>query len=124
MASKSCFTRQHRLLHSREFQHVFNNTQYKSADSLLTVLATDNDFDQARLGLALSKKRIKTAVARNRLKRLIRESFRRHQHDLPNIDIVVIGQTRAAQVSNQVIFDCLDVHWKNLAARCKKSSSP
>jgi ribonuclease P protein component len=123
MASNSCFTRQQRLLHSREFQHVFNNTQYKSADSLLVLLAADNDCDQARLGLALSKKRIKTAVARNRLKRLIRESFRRHRHELPSIDIIVIGQTRAEQVSNQVIYDCLDVHWKNLTARCKKSSS-
>ncbi|WP_455365382.1 ribonuclease P protein component [Kaarinaea lacus] len=123
MASNSCFTRQHRLLHSREFQHVFNNTQYKSADRLLILLAADNESGQPRLGLALSKKRIKTAVARNRLKRLIRESFRRHQHELPNIDVVVIGQTRAAQVSNQEIFNCLDIHWKNLTARCKKSSS-
>jgi ribonuclease P protein component len=123
MASNSCFTRQHRLLHSREFQQVFNNTQYKSADQLLTLLAVSNECHQARLGLALSKKRIKTAVARNRLKRLIRESFRRHQRELPSIDIVVIGQNRAAQVSNQEIFDCLDVHWKNLTAKCKNSSS-
>ncbi|WP_455221057.1 ribonuclease P protein component [Kaarinaea lacus] len=122
MASNSCFTRQQRLLHSREFQQVFNNTRCKSADPLLTLLATYNDCDQARLGLALSKKRIKNAVARNRLKRLIRESFRRHQHELPNIDIVVLGQSRAEQVSNQEVFDCLEVHWKNLTARCKKSS--
>ncbi|HEY5604304.1 MAG TPA: ribonuclease P protein component [Gammaproteobacteria bacterium] len=123
MAANSCFTRQHRLLQSREFQHVFNNTQCKSADQLLTLLAAFNDGDQARLGLALSKKRIRTAVARNHLKRLVRESFRHHQHTLPNIDIVVVGQTRAAQVSNQEILASLDVHWKNLTAKCKKSSS-
>jgi ribonuclease P protein component len=124
MVSRSCFSRQVRLLHSREFQRVFNNTDCKSADSLLTVLASRNDGDNARLGLAISKKRIKTAVARNRLKRLIRESFRQHQHELGSIDIVIMGQSRAADVSNQQILDCLQNHWKNLTARCKKSSSP
>ncbi|WP_455209342.1 ribonuclease P protein component [Kaarinaea lacus] len=123
MAANTCFTRQHRLLHSREFQQVFNNTQCKSADQLLILLAAQNDCNRTRLGLALSKKRVKTAVDRNRLKRLVRESFRRHQQGLPSIDIVVIAQTRAAQASNQEIFNSLEVHWKNLTARCKNSLS-
>ena len=123
MASTTCFARQYRLLQSREFQRVFSNTQCKSADQLLTILAASNDCDHARLGLAISKKRIKSAVARNQLKRLVRDSFRRHQNELQNIDIIVIGHTRAAQVSNQEILDCLNQHWKNLAARCKNLSS-
>ena len=120
MASNTGFARPFRLLHSREFQHVFNKTECKSTDSLLVILAAFNDCDHPRLGLALSKKRINKAVARNRLKRLIRESFRLHHHELQNIDIVVIANSRAAQVSNQQIFACLDMHWKNLAKRCKK----
>jgi len=85
------------------------------------LLAASNDCDHARLGLAISKKRIKTAVARNRLKRLVRDSFRRHHNELRNIDIVVIGHSRAAEVSNQEIFDSLNEHWKNLTVRCKNS---
>ncbi|WP_455200444.1 ribonuclease P protein component [Kaarinaea lacus] len=121
MAPITCFTRQYRLLQSREFQRVFSNTQCKSADRLLILLAASNDCDHARLGLAISKKRIKTAVARNRLKRLVRDSFRRHQNEMRNIDIVVIGHASAAQASNQELFDSLNKHWKTLTARCKNS---
>src|SRR5699024_1996593 len=40
----------------------------------------------ARLGLAVSRKVSPRAVERNRIKRQIRESFRRHRPDLPNVD--------------------------------------
>jgi ribonuclease P protein component len=123
MVSLSCFSRQARLLHSHEFQRVFNNTECKSADALLTVLAVRNDCGHPRLGLAISKKRIKTAVARNRLKRLIRESFRQHKNELANVDIVVLGQTRVVGVSNKTAVECLETHWKNITKRCKKLSS-
>jgi len=123
MVSLSCFSRQARLLHSREFQRVFKNTDCKSADALITVLAVRNDCGHPRLGLAISKKRIKTAVARNRLKRLVRESFRLHRNELTNVDVVVLGQNKAANVSNKHVLDSLDVHWKNITNRCKKLPS-
>jgi len=83
------------------------------------MLACVNTDGHPRLGLALSKKRIKTSVARNRLKRLIRDSFRHHQQLLPNIDIVVISQTRTALAPNKKIYQHLHQHWMKLAARCK-----
>jgi ribonuclease P protein component len=123
MVSLSCFSRQARLLHSREFQRVFNNTECKSVDGLLTVLAVRNNCGHPRLGLAISKKKIKTAVARNRLKRLVRESFRQHKNELANVDVVVMGQNRAANVSNKQAFDSLNTHWKNITKRCKNLPS-
>lgn len=123
MVSLSCFSRQARLLHSHEFQHVFSNTECKSADALLTVLAARNNCGHPRLGMAISKKKIKTAVARNRLKRLIRESFRQHKDQLANVDIVVLGQSKAADVTNQHAFESLDRHWKNITKRCGKLPS-
>jgi len=123
MVSHSCFSRQARLLHSREFQRVFNNTECKSADALLTVLAIRNNCGHPRLGLAISKKKIKTAVARNKLKRLVRESFRQHKHEMANVDVVVLGQARAGSASNKQAFESLATHWKNITNRCKKLSS-
>jgi len=41
-----------------------------------------------RLGLAVTKKS-GNAVARNRIKRVLRSFFRLHQHEMPPMDIVV-----------------------------------
>jgi len=122
MVPFSCFSRQARLLQSREFQHVFNNTDCKSVDSFLVVLASRNECGYPRLGMAISKKKINKAVARNRLKRLIRENFRHNRHLVQAIDIVVMAQPRALEASNQQIFDSLQKHWKNLKNRCVESS--
>jgi len=121
MVPLSCFSRQDRLLQSRDFQRVFNNTDCKSVDSLLIVLASRNESGNPRLGLAISKKKINKAVARNRIKRLIRESFRHNRRDLRAIDIVVLAQSNAKEASNQQLFDSLQKHWENLKNRCVES---
>ena len=50
-----------------------------------------NELGHARLGLAISKRVSKRAVERNRIKRLLRESFRRIRHQLPAIDMIALG---------------------------------
>jgi len=54
---------------------------------MFTVLYKDNGEQEARLGLAISKKLCKLAVGRNRLKRVARESFRLHRAELSGLDI-------------------------------------
>lgn len=50
----------------------------------------EQDFSSWRLGLAVTKK-TGCAVQRNRVKRVLREFYRLHQHELPdNVDIVVV----------------------------------
>lgn len=43
-----------------------------------------------RLGLATPKRLLRTAVKRNRVKRLIRESFRLGQNRLTNKDVMIV----------------------------------
>lgn len=45
---------------------------------------------QARLGIVVAKRNVRLAVARNKLKRLVRESFRQQQQRLNGLDIVVV----------------------------------
>ena len=121
LAGGQCFSRQQRLLSSPDFQRIFTEAQCKSADRYLILLACRNSYSYPRLGLAITKKKIKTAVARQRIKRLIRESFRHNKELLGGLDIVVMTQTCSQAVDNKVLFNSLKDHWHKLAQRCKKS---
>lgn len=73
-----------------------------------------NGLDHARLGLAISKRVSKRAVERNRIKRLLRESFRRVRHQLPPIDLMVMGREQAAGVRGAQLLVEIDALWKKL----------
>ena len=76
----------------------------------------DNDFGHARLGLAISKRVSKRAVERNRIKRLLRESFRRVRHRLPAVDLMVMAREQAAGVPGPELLGDIDALWKKLLA--------
>lgn len=122
MTGDQRFQRSVRLVQSRGYQRVFRSKQCKSTDRFLTLLALRNELNHPRLGLAITKKKIKTAVARQRLKRLIRESFRRQKKALSGLDIVVMSQSQAAEISNDILFGSLARHWEVLVRRCKEQS--
>ena len=54
----------------------------------------------ARLGLAVSRKVDPHAVGRNRIKRILRESFRMHRATLALADYVVVARPGAAALSH------------------------
>ncbi len=70
----------------------------------------------ARLGLAISKRVSKRAVERNRIKRLLRESFRRVRHQLPAVDMMVMAREQAAGVPGPQLLAEIDGLWKKLLA--------
>lgn len=109
-----CFDKTRRLLKKSEYNDVFNQAQ-KVVTSDFIVLYRDNKIDHARLGLALSKKVIAKAHDRNRVKRLLRETFR--TQSLPAIDIVILARRSVAKVENSLIINQLGCLWDKL---CKK----
>jgi len=54
-----------------------------------SVTAQPNELERARLGMAVAVRAMGGAVERNRIRRLIRESFRLHQALVPALDIVI-----------------------------------
>lgn len=75
------FPRRQRLAHARQFQAVYRRGVRRSRHPL-TVHLLPNDLPYPRLGLAVGRG-VGRAVARNRVKRLVRESFRLEQRALP-----------------------------------------
>ena len=83
---------------------------------MFTVLYRPNGKNSPRLGLAIGKRNCRKASGRNRLKRVVRESFRQEKARLGGLDVVVINQPGATRASNQVLFDSLARHWKRCRA--------
>ena len=111
------FSHNLRIKTAGEFDFVFEKP-FRSANRCFTALARPNQRDYPRLGLIISKRCAKSAVQRNRLKRLIRESFRHSQRRLAGLDIIVIGKAQAVTKTNQELFTLLGRQWMELE-RCK-----
>lgn len=107
-----------RLLKAADYNHVFDKP-VRSSDRYFTVLARPNKLLHARLGMAFSKKRVKLAVARNRMKRISRESFRLTEEKY-NADFVVLAGAECAKATNQQLFHSLQQHWQQLNKKCEK----
>ena len=73
-----------------------------------------NELGHARLGLAISKRVSKRAVERNRIKRLVRESFRRIRHQLPAFDLVVMAREQASGLPGPELLAEIDALWRKL----------
>lgn len=89
----------------------------------MTLLATPAQLTHPRLGMAISRKVARTAVARNRIKRIIRESYRHWQTRLGAVDIVIMGRVGISTQSNKVLTMALDKLWLELNEKCAGSSS-
>jgi ribonuclease P protein component len=64
-----------------------------------TVFGIPNDVGHCRLGLTVTR-RAGSAVARNRIKRVLRDVFRRHRDELPtSMDLVINGQRAILKMS-------------------------
>jgi ribonuclease P protein component len=81
---------------------------------LFALIAADNALEYGRLGLAASR-RIGGAVARNRAKRLLRESFRRHK--LAGADLVLIPKAEIVKHSQAEVEREYRDRLRRLAAR-------
>lgn len=112
------FGRECRLVKPYQFRQVFEKNN-RTADRYWTLLFRDNDLEVARLGMAVAKKRAKRAVDRNRLKRIIRESFR-CQQILFGVDIVVLPRDASVKASNADLCKSLEDQWTRIARKCAK----
>lgn len=99
------------MLTSNHFAFVFQQPQ-RTSTLHITILGRLNTLGHPRIGLTVAKKHVKQAHERNRIKRLMRESFRLHQHSLPNMDFVVIAKKGVANLDNHALTEVLGKLWR------------
>ncbi len=76
-----------------------------------------NHDTHPRLGLAIATRVFGSAVARNRIKRLARESFRLNQHTLPGVDVTIAALDAARGAGSSALRASLDKHWRTITKR-------
>ena len=93
------FRKHQHMRTTRDFDRVFRGGSRARSD-LFTVALRPNDLEHSRLGLSVGKRIWKSAVKRNYIRRVFRESFRLMQHELPvGFDLIMIP-ARAKLVPN------------------------
>ena len=84
-----------------EFDRVFESGK-RTASPMLALHRLD-DGAAPRLGLAVSRKVDPHAVGRNRIKRVLRDAFRRARGELGNGAFVIVARPAAARADNAAL---------------------
>jgi ribonuclease P protein component len=107
------FSRRKRLITKAEYKSVFDKSKKISQRHLL-ILFKPNQKSYARMGLIVGKSISSSAVTRNQIKRIIRESFRHYQTELKNVDAIVIARKQCDKLSKENLRKGIDQLWKKL----------
>jgi ribonuclease P protein component len=108
------FDKSRRLLTKAEFDAVFKLAKKKVIPGFV-VLYRPNQLTHARLGCVLSKRMLAKAHQRNRIKRVLRESFR--QQILPGFDVIFLARHGLAKNKNADITTRLSDVWNELCGK-------
>ena len=85
-----------------EFAAIIN-LKYQVSGDLIQIYMKPNRFGYARLGLIVSKKIERHAVKRNRIKRILRETFRRNRLNDQTNEIDWVIRLRRSVAKNESI---------------------
>lgn len=123
------FPKSSRLLNSHDYSQVFDKVDLRvSSKHFLLLCRKQNtrsnqgscNTNQSRMGIIVAKKNTKLAVQRNRIKRLLRESFRNKRQSLPIFDIVVLSKKGVDHLDNALINEELQYLWRKLVRKSQQ----
>lgn len=106
LAPTGHFPRTARILKSWEFRRIQRDGVRIHARGFTVIARATLARGQARLGCAIGRK-VGSAVLRNRLRRLLREVFRRARSKLPAVDIVVVVHPNASKMQARPGLDAV-----------------
>ncbi|MBM24027.1 MAG: ribonuclease P protein component [Gammaproteobacteria bacterium] len=102
------------LAEKLNFDHVFSSPT-KSEDVYFTAFYTPNKTPENRIGISIAKKLVSHATRRNRLKRLIKNSFSDGLRCEKGVDVVVRVKYQASKVAgDKILLKSLTNHWQNI----------
>jgi ribonuclease P protein component len=106
-------------LHQPAEFRVVRQQGRRFSDAYFVVSVLANHEAHPRLGLAIAIRSCGSAVVRNHIKRLARESFRLNQYELPAVDVTIAARDAARLASASALRASLAKHWKSIARQGK-----
>jgi len=106
-----------RLLKASEYQFVYQQGDWVSNRELVANFYQHNT-SVSKLGITVSKKVSKLAVDRNRIKRQIREWFRKKDLQKLSIHLIVTAKPNSNSKTNREIQHSLEDLWRKVQKKC------
>jgi ribonuclease P protein component len=106
-----------RLRRPAQFKEVYE-TGRRLGNEFFTANLHASAAGCARLGMSIAARTLRRAVDRNRLRRLIRESFRAHQLALPPLDMVIGVRAAVRTADNARLRGALEQLWQKITSTC------
>jgi ribonuclease P protein component len=115
--SRLGFAPRQRLLKAADFDRVYAR-RLRVSDNCFSINGAPNELGFARLGLSIGAKAVGNSVARNRVKRQVRESFRQIAAAMPPMDLVVGARPGVRTAHNARLRESLNALWTEIEKRC------
>ncbi len=117
------FPAERRLRRKADFEAAYAQGR-RFGNAYFGIIARPNDTGSPRLGLAVATRISRTSVERNRIRRVVRESFRLAQHAFAPVDLVVSARARAKGAPSPELRAALQELWDKVRQQCAPSSGP
>lgn len=111
------YAKSQRIADRADIQRIFSTKKSVGARGISVFYLKKSVSDVARIAIIVSKKSAKLAVQRNRIRRIVRESFRHSQHRLVGCDIIVLIRQAAEALTNQQLRQLTDEQWKKISPK-------
>jgi ribonuclease P protein component len=115
------YAKDYRLLTPEEFRYVFEKPKKISGEAI-DFYIRKNHKAHARLGMAVPKRALKSAVMRNRVKRQLREQFRLSAGSLGSYDIIAMVKPGMIRFPVCEYAGVVARHWQWFLTQCDISA--
>ncbi len=107
------FSSRNRLKEKAQISNVFNNSK-KIKTPFYSLLFCENNLSFPRLAIVIKKAFVAKSVQRNKIKRIVKESFRLNQHQIPSNDIIFYAYTNINKLTSKELRQWLEKSWHQI----------